>query len=136
MPGGASSAISARSSICRCRSRGRAISSPPPTAAPSRSSIEELAKARPAYGFLGEEGGARAGTDKSHRWIVDPLDGTTNFLHGIPHFAVSIALERDGSIVAGLTYNPANEELFIAERGKGAYLNDQRIRVAARAAAR
>ena len=93
---------------------------------------EELAKARPAYGFLGEEGGARAGTDKSHRWIVDPLDGTTNFLHGIPHFAVSIALERDGVIVAGLTYNPANDELFIAERGKGAYLNDQRIRVAAR----
>ncbi len=93
---------------------------------------EELAKARPAYGFLGEEGGARAGIDKSHRWIVDPLDGTTNFLHGIPHFAVSIALERDGAIVAGLVYNPANEELFIAERGKGAFLNDQRIRVAAR----
>ena len=93
---------------------------------------EELAKARPAYGFLGEEGGARAGTDTSYRWIVDPLDGTTNFLHGIPHFAVSIALERDGAIVAGLTYNPANEELFIAERGKGAFLNDQRIRVAAR----
>jgi myo-inositol-1(or 4)-monophosphatase len=93
---------------------------------------EELAKARPDYGFLGEEGGARAGADKSHRWIVDPLDGTTNFLHGIPHFAVSIALERDGVIVAALTYNPANEELFIAERGKGAFLNDQRIRVAAR----
>jgi myo-inositol-1(or 4)-monophosphatase len=93
---------------------------------------EELAKARPGYGFLGEEGGAREGTDKSHRWIVDPLDGTTNFLHGIPQFAVSIALERDGAIVAGLTYNPANEELFLAERGKGAYLNDQRIRVAAR----
>ena len=93
---------------------------------------EELAKARPDYGFLGEEGGAHEGADKSHRWIVDPLDGTTNFLHGIPHFAVSIALERDGAIVAGLTYNPANEELFIAERGKGAYLNDQRIRVAAR----
>jgi len=93
---------------------------------------EELAKARPGYGFLGEEGGAREGADKSHRWIVDPLDGTTNFLHGIPQFAVSIALERDGLIVAGLTYNPANEEMFLAERGKGAYLNDQRIRVAAR----
>jgi myo-inositol-1(or 4)-monophosphatase len=93
---------------------------------------EELGKARPAYGFLGEEGGAREGADKSHRWIVDPLDGTTNFLHGIPHFAVSIALERDGAIVAGLVYNPANEELFIAERGKGAFLNDQRIRVASR----
>jgi myo-inositol-1(or 4)-monophosphatase len=93
---------------------------------------EELAKARPDYGFLGEEGGARAGTDKSHRWIVDPLDGTTNFLHGMPHFAVSIALERNGAIVAGLTYNPANDDLFVAERGKGAFLNDRRIRVAAR----
>jgi myo-inositol-1(or 4)-monophosphatase len=93
---------------------------------------EELAKARPDYGFLGEEGGVREGKDKTHRWIVDPLDGTTNFLHGIPHFAVSIALERSGVIVAGLVYNPANEEVFIAERGKGAYLNDKRIRVAAR----
>jgi myo-inositol-1(or 4)-monophosphatase len=93
---------------------------------------EELAKARPDYGFLGEEGGVREGKDKSHRWIVDPLDGTTNFLHGIPHFAVSIALERSGVIVAGLVYNPANDDMFIAERGKGAYLNDKRIRVAAR----
>ncbi len=93
----------------------------------------ELAKARPDYGFLGEEGGARDGADKSHRWIVDPLDGTTNFLHGIPHFAVSIALERAGAIVAGIVYNPANDDLFVAERGKGAFLNDRRIRVAARA---
>src|ERR1700757_1603582 len=86
---------------------------------------EELAKARPDYGFVGEEGGAREGTDKSHRWIVDPLDGTTNFLHGIPPFAVSIALEREGAIVAGLVYNPANDDMFIAERGKGAYLNEK-----------
>jgi myo-inositol-1(or 4)-monophosphatase len=93
---------------------------------------EELAKARPDYGFLGEEGGARPGADASHRWIVDPLDGTTNFLHGIPHFALSIALERNGAIVAALTFNPANDELFVAERGKGAFLNDRRIRVAAR----
>jgi len=93
---------------------------------------EELAKARPDYGFLGEEGGAQAGSDKTHRWIVDPLDGTTNFLHGIPHFAIAIALERNGAIVAGLVYNPANDEMFIAERGKGAFLNDKRIRVAAR----
>src|ERR1700744_2231219 len=92
----------------------------------------ELGKARPDYGFLGGEGGAYAGSDKSHRWIVDPLDGTTNFLHGIPHFAVSIALERDGAIVAGIVYNPANEDLFVAERGKGAFLTDRRIRVAAR----
>jgi myo-inositol-1(or 4)-monophosphatase len=93
---------------------------------------DDLEKARPGYGFLGEEGGVREGADKSHRWIVDPLDGTTNFLHGIPHFAVSIALEREGTIVAGLVYNPANEDLFIAERGKGAFYNDHRLRVAGR----
>jgi myo-inositol-1(or 4)-monophosphatase len=92
----------------------------------------ELAKARPGYGFLGEEGGQQEGSDKTHRWIVDPLDGTTNFLHGIPHFAISIALERAGTIVAGVVYNPINEELFVAERGKGAFINDQRLRVAAR----
>src|ERR1700726_3380073 len=92
----------------------------------------ELAKARPEYGFLGEEGGVHAGSDKSHRWIVDPLDGTMNFLHGIPHFAISIALEREGTIIAGIVYNPANDELFTAERGKGAFLNDKRLRVAAR----
>src|SRR5262249_50554676 len=93
---------------------------------------EELAQARPGYGFLGEEGGAHEGSDKSHRWIVDPLDGTLNFLHGMPHFAISIGLEREGTIVAGVIYNPANDELFTAERGKGAFLNDQRLRVAAR----
>jgi myo-inositol-1(or 4)-monophosphatase len=92
----------------------------------------ELNKARPGYGFLGEESGQRDGTDKSHRWIVDPLDGTTNFLHGIPHFATSIGLERDGIAIAGVIYNPATDDMFIAERGKGAFLNEQRIRVAAR----
>ena len=92
----------------------------------------ELSKARPGYGFLGEEGGPREGADKSHRWIVDPLDGTTNFLHGIPQFAISIGLEREGTVVAGLIYNPANDEMFIAEKGKGAFLNEQRIRVAGR----
>jgi len=92
----------------------------------------ELAKARPGYGFVGEEGGRQEGSDKTHCWIVDPLDGTTNFLHGIPQFAISIALEREGTIVAGLVYNPISEELFVAERGKGAFLNDQRLRVAAR----
>jgi len=92
----------------------------------------ELAKARPGYGFLGEEGGRQEGADKTHCWIVDPLDGTTNFLHSIPQFAISIALEREGTIVAGVIYNPATEELFTAERGKGAFLNDKRLRVAAR----
>jgi len=93
---------------------------------------EDLAKARPGYGFIGEEGGRREGADKSHTWIVDPLDGTTNFLHGIPQFAISIALSREGTIIAGVIYNPANDELYAAERGKGAFLNDQRIRVAGR----
>jgi myo-inositol-1(or 4)-monophosphatase len=93
---------------------------------------QELAKARPGYGFHGEEGGRREGADKTHTWIVDPLDGTTNFLHGIPQFAISIGLDREGSVVAGLVYNPATDEMFLAERGKGAFLNDQRIRVANR----
>jgi myo-inositol-1(or 4)-monophosphatase len=93
---------------------------------------EELAKARPAFGFLGEEGGAQQGSDKAHIWIVDPLDGTTNFLHGIPQFAISIALERDRTVLAGVIYNPATDELYTAERGKGAFLNDRRLRVAAR----
>lgn len=93
---------------------------------------EDLAKARPGYGFLGEEGGSREGSDKTHTWIVDPLDGTTNFLHGIPHFAISIGLVRDDTPIAGVIYNPANEELYVAERGKGAFLNDHRLRVAGR----
>jgi myo-inositol-1(or 4)-monophosphatase len=93
---------------------------------------EELAKGRPGYGFLMEERGEVAGTDKTNRWIVDPLDGTSNFLHGIPHFAISIALEREGVLVAGVVYNVVRDELFWAEKGAGAYLNDRRLRVAAR----
>ena len=92
----------------------------------------ELLRARPGYGLLFEEGGATEGTDPHHRWIVDPLDGTTNFLHGIPHFAISIALERDGEIIAGLVYEPTRDEMFWAEKGIGAYLNDRRLRVSAR----
>jgi myo-inositol-1(or 4)-monophosphatase len=93
----------------------------------------ELEKARPGYGFLMEERGAVTGVDNSHRWIVDPLDGTTNFLHGVPLFAISIGLEREGQLVAGVVYNPISDELFTAEKGKGAYLNDRRrLRVAAR----
>ncbi len=92
----------------------------------------ELGKARPGYGFLMEESGGEAGTDKYHRWIVDPLDGTTNFLHGIPHFAISIALEREGEIVAGVIYEPLRDEMYWAEKGIGAFLNDRRLRVSAR----
>src|SRR6202162_937026 len=92
----------------------------------------ELMRARPGYGLLLEEGGATEGRDPHHRWIVDPLDGTTNFLHGIPHFAISIALERDGEIVAGVIYEPTRDEMYAAEKGFGAYVNDRRLRVSAR----
>ena len=92
----------------------------------------ELARARPGYGLLFEEGGVIEGSDPHHRWIVDPLDGTTNFLHGIPHFAISIALERDGEVIAGIVYEPTRDEMFWAEKGAGAYLNDRRLRVSAR----
>ena len=94
--------------------------------------FEELSRARPGYGFLMEEGGHVEGSDKTHTWHIDPLDGTTNFLHGLPIFAISIGLERDGQLIAGLVYNPANDDLYIAERGQGAYLNNTRLRVAAR----
>jgi myo-inositol-1(or 4)-monophosphatase len=94
--------------------------------------FEALTKARPGYGFLGEERGLIEGSDKTHRWIVDPLDGTTNFLHAIPHFAINIALEREGAVVAALTHNPVTNETFWAEKGKGCFLNDHRLRVAAR----
>ena len=94
--------------------------------------FRELSKARPGYGFLMEESGYVEGADKSHRWLIDPLDGTTNFLHSNPMFAVSIGLEREGQLVAGVIYNPASDQLFTAEKGKGAYMNDRRLRVAAR----
>lgn len=92
----------------------------------------ELSRARPGYAFLMEERGVIAGDDPQHRWIVDPLDGTTNFLHGVPLFAISIALERQGQLVAAVIYNPAMDELYTAERGGGAFLNDRRLRVAGR----
>jgi myo-inositol-1(or 4)-monophosphatase len=92
----------------------------------------ELGRARPGYGLLFEEGGETPGSDPHHRWIVDPLDGTTNFLHGIPNFAISIGLERDGEIVAGVVYEPTRDEMYWAEKGAGAYLNDRRLRVSAR----
>jgi myo-inositol-1(or 4)-monophosphatase len=94
--------------------------------------FEELSKGRPKYGFLMEERGEIAGADNSNRWIVDPLDGTTNFLHGLAQFAISIALERDRQPYAGVVYNPATDELYWAEKGEGAFLNDRRLRVSAR----
>jgi len=95
---------------------------------------EALAKARPGYGFVMEESGVVEGSDKSHRWHIDPLDGTTNFLHAIPHAAISVALERDGALVAGVVYDFIKDEMFIAEKGQGAYLNNRRIRVSSRRA--
>jgi myo-inositol-1(or 4)-monophosphatase len=93
---------------------------------------DELTEARPNYGWLGEESEEVKGTDPTRRWIVDPLDGTSNYLHGIPHWAVSIALEHKGEIVAGVIYDPAKDEMFVAEKGAGAYVNDRRIRVSGR----
>lgn len=90
---------------------------------------DELETARPRFGFLMEESGTIEGSDPDHRWIVDPLDGTTNFLHGLPHFAISIALEHSGRIISGVIYDPIKDELFWAERGKGAFMNDRRLRV-------
>jgi myo-inositol-1(or 4)-monophosphatase len=94
--------------------------------------FEELSKARPGYGFVMEERGVVEGTDKTNRWLIDPLDGTTNFLHGLPHWAISVGLEREGVLIAGVIYNVARDELFWAEKGAGAYLNDKRLRVAGR----
>ncbi|MWD27647.1 inositol monophosphatase [Aquicoccus sp. SCR17] len=94
---------------------------------------EELMGARPTYGWLGEESGGEDGKDPTRRWIVDPLDGTTNFLHGLPHWAISIALEHKGQIVSGVVYDPAKDEMFYAEKGSGAWLNDsRRLRVSGR----
>ncbi|MGF1551728.1 MAG: inositol monophosphatase family protein [Paracoccaceae bacterium] len=99
----------------------------------SEATIREiLSEARPAYGWLGEETGEETGRDETRRWIVDPLDGTTNFLHGLPHWAVSIALEHKGKIVAGVIFDPVKDEMFVAETGAGAWMNDRRLRVSGR----
>lgn len=94
--------------------------------------IETLQKARPSYGFLTEESGEIPGEDPSHCWIIDPLDGTNNFLHGYPYFCITVALKRDNVIVAGVTYDPLKDEIFYAEKGCGAFLNNRRIRVTQR----
>ena len=93
---------------------------------------DELMEARPNYGWVGEESVETKGADPTRRWIVDPLDGTTNFLHGLPHWAVSIGLEHKGEIVAGVVYDPTKDEMFVAEKGAGAYVNDRRLRVSGR----
>jgi|SRR5690606_4293016 myo-inositol-1(or 4)-monophosphatase len=95
---------------------------------------DELVGARPTYGWVGEESGETAGADPTRRWIVDPLDGTTNFLHGLPHWSVSIALEHKGEVVAGVIFDPAKDEMFAAEKGAGAWMNESRIRVSGRKA--
>ncbi len=93
---------------------------------------EELCEARPTYGWVGEESAAVDGADPTRRWIVDPLDGTTNFLHGMPHWAVSIGLEHKGQVVGGVVYDPCKDEMFFAEKGQGAWLNESRLRVSGR----
>ena len=93
--------------------------------------IEELQKARPNYSILSEEIG-EINNDISFKWIIDPIDGTANFLHGIPHFAISIGLEHDKEIICGIIYDPIKDEMFVAEKGQGSYLNNQRMRVSAR----
>jgi myo-inositol-1(or 4)-monophosphatase len=93
---------------------------------------EDLMGARPTYGWLGEETGASDGADPTRRWIVDPLDGTTNFLHGMPHWAISIALEHKGEIVSAVVFDAAKDEMFWAEKGSGAWMNDRRLRVSGR----
>ena len=92
----------------------------------------ELSKARPGFGFFMEETGVTEGADRDRNWIIDPIDGTTNFIHGIPHFAMSIALQEHGQLTAALVYNPVLDELFLAEKGQGATLNNRRLRVSAR----
>jgi len=97
-----------------------------------RTIFEELQHARPKFGFNMEKSGIIDGSDNSNRWIIAPLDGTLNFIHGLPHFAVSIGLERDREIFAGVVYEPITDQLFWAEKGKGAFLNENRIRVSTR----
>ena len=94
--------------------------------------IEELKKARPNYSILSEENGYNENKDLKNKWIIDPIDGTINFLHGIPHFAISIALMTNGEIVSGLVYDPIKDEMFFAEKNNGAYFNNHRIRVSNR----
>ena len=95
---------------------------------------EDLMGARPTYGWLGEETGEQEGQDPTRRWIVDPLDGTTNFLHGMPHWAISIALEHKGEITSAVVFDAAKDEMFWAEKGSGAWMNDRRLRVSGRRA--
>jgi len=93
--------------------------------------VEELQKARPTYSILSEEVG-QINNDESFKWIIDPIDGTSNFLHGIPHFAISIGLEHDKEIICGIIYDPIKDEIFTAEKGNGAYVNNKRMRVSSR----
>ena len=93
---------------------------------------DELGRARPDFGFLGEEGGETIGKDRNHRWIIDPIDGTTNFMHGIPHFAITFALEFRGEVTAGIVLDPIKNEEYFAEKGRGAFLNGFRLRVSGR----
>lgn len=93
---------------------------------------QELQKARPKFGFIFEEGQEIKGEDINHTWLIDPLDGTTNFMHGLPHFCISVALQRQNEIIAGIIYDPVRDEMFFTEKGRGAFLNNKRLRVSSR----
>lgn len=94
--------------------------------------VEALEKDRPEWGFLGEEGTDRKGSDDRYRWIIDPLDGTENFLHGLPHWCITVALEKEGEIIAGMTFDPVRQEMFRVEKNTGAFMNNTRLRVSGR----
>jgi len=94
--------------------------------------IEQLKKARPTFSFLSEESGIENNKDKNNTWIIDPIDGTVNFLHGVPHFAISVALKSNDEIVSGLIYDPIKDEMFFAEKNNGAFFNNHRIRVSSK----
>ena len=94
--------------------------------------IEELIKARPNYSLISEEKGKKINKDQNNTWVIDPIDGTTNFLHGVPHFAISIALKSNNEIISGLVYDPIKDEMFFAEKNNGAFYNNQRVRVSSK----
>lgn len=110
----------------RSKDRGEMVSNA--DTAVEKEILYHLKKGYPTYGIVAEESGGQA-DEQEHYWIVDPIDGTTNFIHGLPHFAISVALAKGNALLAGVVYNPVSDELFVGERGRGAFLNDQRIRV-------
>ena len=133
MRGRSSTGPRSTSTGCRSTARARTTSSPRSTAPPKRSIIDTLLAAYPGHGILAEESGSTRGArDSEFVWIIDPLDGTTNFIHGFPTYAVSIALAHRDQVQQAVVYDPARNDLFFASKGRGAFLNDKRLRVSKR----